>query len=333
MQYWQHRTILSYLLWPLSLLYCFISGVRKYFYQCNILPQKKFPVPVIVVGNIYVGGTGKTPFTIALVQYLQQCGYNPGIVSRGYKSKTKHYPYFVKEDDDALAVGDEAILLSRHCACPVIIDPRRTRAATALLEKHDIDVIVSDDGLQHYAMARDIEILLIDSQRMFGNGWRLPAGPLREGLKRLNSVNFVVMHGAENKKYSPWHFSLEPYQWVNCKNTQQVLQLDKFSSHTVHAVAAIGNPERFYQSLKTLGLSVIPHSFPDHFVFKADDLSFSNKFPLAMTEKDSVKCLRFAKSDWWYLQIKVKIEQKFFIKLEKCISKIQKKKEKIYANK
>ena len=326
MQCWQRRTLLSYVLWPLSLVYYAISNIRKVLYQINILPQKRLPIPVIVVGNIYVGGTGKTPFVIALVHYLQKRGYKPGIVSRGYKGKANGYPCSVDEYSDVTEVGDEAMLLYGHCHCPVVVDPKRARGATALLAQ-GVDIIVSDDGLQHYALARDIEIVLIDAERMFGNGLYIPAGPLRESKSRLKTVDFIVMHGQQDRRYSPWHFSLQPSQWVNCKNPEHTLPLNEFTGKTVHAVAGIGYPTRFFRCLTALGLSIIEHPFPDHHAFKLTDLQVNDDFPLVMTEKDSVKCQRFARADWWYLQVRVKISDKFFYSNRKMCIKCSTKEE------
>ena len=304
---WQRKTFTSHLLLPLSWLYCLIVLVRKTLYRLGVLSTVKLPVPVIVVGNLTVGGTGKTPLVIWLSRWLREQGFRPGVVSRGYGGRARRWPQPVRADADPDIVGDEPVLLARHCGCPVMVDPRRPRAAQALLDNEHCDVIVSDDGLQHYALARDIEIAVIDGERRFGNGRCLPAGPLREPLSRLRSVDLCVVNGSSRGQ--ELDMIMSPVGFINLKHKHRCEPAGFFRGGTVHAVAGIGHPQRFFAGLGELGLEVIAHPFPDHHRYRPQDIGFHDDLPVIMTEKDAVKCeamIDFSASRgdrWWYLAI------------------------------
>jgi tetraacyldisaccharide 4'-kinase len=283
-------------------------SARRYAYRVGILKTKQFPVPVIVIGNITVGGTGKTPCVVALSHALKQNGWKPGIVSRGYAGSAKEYPLRVFPDSNPKEAGDEAVLLALDSGCPVIVDPVRTRAVETLLKETDCDVILSDDGLQHYALGRSIEIALVDAERELGNRHLLPAGPLREPPSRLKDVDYVVYHGAATSVYT---LTLIPSHWVNCADPNQTLPLMHFSEKTVHAIAAIGNPERYFHSLRQLGINIIPHPFPDHHPFTLDELKFTPLHPIVMTSKDAVKCRYFATQTMYYLAVRPQLSEGF----------------------
>jgi tetraacyldisaccharide 4'-kinase len=295
------------LLIPLSLLFGVLSGLRRYCYRAGLFRSEKLPVPVVVVGNISVGGTGKTPLVIWLVNKLKQAGYNPAIISRGYGSIVTQ-PLSVNFKSDPCQVGDEPVLLSRRCNCPVWVGPNRVETAQALLAEHpQCDVIVSDDGLQHYALQRDFEIAVVDSTRGFGNGRLLPAGPLRESISRLKTVDAVVYNGdTRPQEYvNPESFimQLESDDFHNLNHPETKAAIAEFKGRRVCAIAGIGNPQRFFQQLSQAGLQFESRSFPDHHNFQAEDLQIGNADVILMTEKDAVKCIAFAKPDWWYLPV------------------------------
>ena len=277
--------------------------------------QQQFAVPVIVVGNITVGGVGKTPVVIELTNTLVKRGLRVGVVSRGYGAAVRTFPYSVDKECQAALVGDEPLLIAKRTDCPVIIDPKRVRAIHYLLKHHHCDVIISDDGLQHYAMGRAIEIVVIDGQRGFGNGWCLPAGPLRESPKRLTQSDFIVINGEECKpKLSAWipkkyAMSLQAGSLVNLV-TGQPYPIESIHG-AVAAVAAIGDPQRFFSSLRALGLIVQEYPFPDHYFFRPEDLDFSEEIVL-MTEKDAVKCQGFARENWFYLPVEARLSDEFW---------------------
>lgn len=295
--------LLSVLLLPLSLLYWMVITVRRWAFSSGLLASYRAPIPVIVIGNISVGGNGKTPFTIALVEYLIAKGYKPAIVSRGYGGKSSDYPMEVFADSSVKQTGDEALLLKQTCNCPVMIDPKRPRAIRQLLANYSLDVIISDDGLQHYAMQRDIEVIMVDGERQFGNQWLIPAGPLRETVSRLSQADYVVTTGSQQIKISPWNMQLVADKLINCKNLTTYSNPMSIKTQNIHAIASIGNPKRFFDTLLQLGFKITPHVFPDHYSFKPSDLEKFSSSPLIMTAKDAVKCRHFANSNWWYLTV------------------------------
>lgn len=310
-RYWYRKKlhIITILLMPLSFLFGLCAAIRRLLYRHNILKSHRFSIPVIVVGNIVVGGTGKTPLVIWLAEFLRAQGFKPGIVSRGVGGKAHAKPHWVTANDSARVVGDEAILLLQNSGCPVVIGVDRVAAVRELLKRSQCNIVISDDGLQHYKLARDIEIAVVDGVRRFGNQWLLPAGPLRERVSRLNTVDFIIVNGGD--KQDEFSMLLEPAQMVSVSHPEKKIPFAEFPRSKVHAVAGIGNPERFFTVLKTAGFDLIPHKFPDHFQFGANHLDFTETLPILMTEKDAVKCRSFASQDYWYLHITAKINNKF----------------------
>jgi tetraacyldisaccharide 4'-kinase len=302
---WYKPHAIRWLLSPLSGLYRLVSFVRKQCYFLGLLKQHRVPVPVIIVGNISVGGTGKTPFVIYLIQRLQQQGFKPGVISRGYGGHSDNYPITVSNNSDPAIVGDEPVIIARQTNCPVVVSPTRVSAASFLLEHNDCDLIVSDDGLQHYALARDIEIVLVDEQRQFGNQYCLPAGPLREPLSRLQDVDFIVYNGGSND--TAFNMSLSASDAVNLSDFNVTKSIADFQGQEVHAIAGIGNPKRFFNQLTQMGIYVIPHEFADHHVFVKQDLEFNDNKTILMTEKDAVKCQFFAKNEMWFIPVETTV--------------------------
>jgi len=284
-----------------------IGRLRRLFH--SLRPSRRLPVPVIVVGNISVGGTGKTPLVLWLVERLRAAGYRPGVISRGYGAHGRSAAA-VAPEDDPVVVGDEPILIARRGACPVWVAKRRLDAGLGLLGAHpEVDVIVADDGLQHYALPRDLEIAVVDGQRGFGNGLLLPAGPLREGRSRLASVDAVVVNGANPR------LEFDAPTFVMRLNGGRLYRLDRpevdetpgyFASRPVHAVAAIGNPSRFFEALGRLGIPITPHAFPDHHRFRPDELPAGT---VIMTEKDAVKCVAFGREDIWVYAVDAEVSE------------------------
>lgn len=305
---WYKPQPIRWLLSPLSLLYRIVITLRKALYKAGIFKQTKLTVPVIIVGNISVGGTGKTPFVIWLAMQLQQAGFKPGIISRGYGGKAETYPQSVTPDSDPRIVGDEPIIITRQTACPMVVSPNRVEAGQQLLQQHDCDIIISDDGLQHYALGRDIEIIVVDGQRLFGNQYCLPAGPLREPLSRLNDIDFVVHNTPRDTAAYGMH--LQQGQAINLPDPTLTKPLAEFNAQTVHAIAGIGNPNRFFDQLSKQGLTLTPHPFADHHPYQANDLQFNDDKPILMTEKDAVKCTHFAHKNMWYIPIEASISGK-----------------------
>lgn len=310
--HWYHKTPLSLLLLPLSGLYRLLILLRRQAYQQGLLRVRRVEAKVIVVGNITVGGTGKTPLVIWLVEFLKAQGFTPGIVSRGYRAKTRCFPQRVETSSDPREVGDEAVLLARRGDCPVLIDPDRARAADLLATQ--CNVIISDDGLQHYALGRDIEIAVVDGMRRFGNGYCLPAGPLREPLKRLHSVDLKVCNGGEPRE-NEFRMALHPLGIYNLQNAASIKTVGHFKDKTVHAIAGIGYPARFFNQLHLAGVNVIEHAFPDHHDFSASDLQFADDFEIVMTEKDAVKCRRYAEPHHWYMPVQAILDDAFSSRL------------------
>ena len=285
---------------PLTCLFFIISHGRRWWLQSVLPAQKNNDIPVVVIGNINVGGTGKTPLVCFLVETLKKQGLNVGIISRGYGSDAPHYPYALSVGEPASVVGDEPKLLRDRLNCPVVIGSDRN-AAIKLLSEQDVDLILSDDGLQHYKMARDYELVVLDQQRQLGNGWLLPAGPLREGEWRLNKVDQVVYNGGD--------MHIMPTAWVNAK-TGQRKALSFFADEHVHAVVGIGNPQRFFNTLTALDVQFKEHVFEDHYKFQRHDVIIADSFShtIVMTEKDWVKCIDFATESMWYLEVSATLE-------------------------
>ncbi|WP_308872955.1 tetraacyldisaccharide 4'-kinase [Thiothrix subterranea] len=273
----------KYLLLPLTGVFCVLAALRRWQHKRQ---QVKHAVPVIVVGNISVGGTGKTPLVIWLVERLREAEFKPGVVSRGYQRQ-------------AGDIGDEPTLIKQRTQVPIAIGSDRNQAIATLLQQHTCDIIIADDGLQHYRMGRDVEICVVDGQRRFGNGYCLPAGPLRESISRLQSCDFVIVNGDTMQMRGDTLVNLA---------TDETQLLMTWGDKTVHVVTGIGNPQRFLQSLKQAGLQVIPHLYPDHHAFTGTELCFDDTHPIIMTEKDAVKCRQFAGQNAWYLPIEAVLD-------------------------
>ncbi|HEY6922669.1 MAG TPA: tetraacyldisaccharide 4'-kinase [Steroidobacteraceae bacterium] len=294
------------LLQPLSWLYDVVIRSRRKAFSHGWLETHRVGRPVIVVGNLTVGGTGKTPLVIWLARQLTAQGLQVGIVSRGYGSRSGEKPRVVSGESSWQDVGDEPLLISRRTGCVTIVGRDRVAAARALVERH-VDVIIADDGLQHLRLGRDCEIVVIDGARGFGNGRMLPAGPLREPVSRASQADLLVVNGAvEHSSLTrvgvpierAARMTLMPGRAVRVDG-QGSRPLEDFRSGPVHAMAGIGNPERFFRDLRNQGLETIEHAFPDHHPFTATDLSFGDALPVLMTEKDAVKCAPFAAPGWW----------------------------------
>lgn len=306
---WYKDPFIGVLLMPLGFLFSDFVKFRKFLYRIGVLKKHTLSVPVIVIGNITVGGTGKTPLIIWLAQLLKNEGFKPGIISRGYGGQAEVWPQWVEPNSTAENVGDEALLIARQTGCPMAVSPLRVDAARMLLEKSVCDVILSDDGLQHYALNRDIEIAVIDGERRFGNSYCLPAGPLREPIDRLLSVDFIVVNG-EKSEDNEFSMQITGNTAVNLVTGQQK-PLQEFNATGCHALAGIGNPDRFFKLLASAGLTCKTHSFPDHYRFQRSDISFSGFGPVLMTEKDAVKCMTFAGEQHWYVPVKAVPETGF----------------------
>lgn len=313
-QAWYRRRLAPslLLLLPLHGLFVLISFLRKWLYKIGLLNVYRAPVPVLVVGNISVGGTGKTPVTQALVTWLAQQGYRPAIISRGYGGQGP-YPQLVTSQSDPREIGDEPRLLAQRTAVPVAVSPNRQQAIELLLNANpDVNLIISDDGLQHYRLARDFELVVVDGYRGHGNGWRLPIGPLREPLARLQQADMVVQNGGQAELFG-WRFELKPGTWRRVRdNTEVVLGQGPFS-----AIAGIGHPQRFFDTLNALSIRVEQQvAFADHHAYTASELSqFDSTQGLLMTEKDAAKCQGFAPLNWYYLPVTAQFETAFWQEL------------------
>jgi tetraacyldisaccharide 4'-kinase len=302
---WYERRSPPWWLMPLSATYAAAAASRRYLYARRWRKSTRVPVPVVVVGNLSVGGTGKTPLVCWLAQSLRQLGYEPGVVTRGYGGSAMSARLIQPSDDPGL-VGDEAILLARRSGAPVAVGRDRPAAAQLLVDA-GCNVVVSDDGLQHYALRRDCEIVVIDGERGFGNGGILPAGPLRETPQRLAAVDAVVVNGgpAQNgglSQQGALHMRLEARS-AESLDGRRAKPLDEFAGCEVHAVAGIGNPGRFFNMLRAHGMDVTEHALPDHAKIQLSDISFADGRPVLMTEKDAVKCTAIAGAEHWYVPV------------------------------
>jgi tetraacyldisaccharide 4'-kinase len=304
---WYRITPLHLLLIPLSLIFGLLSAIRRFLYRNHVLKSEKLPVPVIVVGNITVGGSGKTPLTLWLAQQLGSEGWHPGIVSRGYRGKAS-FPRVVSPSDSADSVGDEPLLMAQRNLCPVWVGGNRAAAAHALLQAHpECDVILSDDGLQHYRLRRDFEIAVVDGIRRFGNRLLLPAGPLREPPSRLEEVDAIVINNGETRN-GEYRMQLEGSVFHNLLNPETIVRPSDLHGLRLYAIAGIGHPQRFFEHLASLGLDIQAHPFPDHHCFTPADLAFTDADAILMTEKDAVKCASFATEKCWVLRVDAQID-------------------------
>lgn len=325
---WQQDSLWLKLLLPLSWLFSAISGMRRRYlqsrYQCQ---SQSFAAPVIIVGNISVGGSGKTPLIVALVKALKQRGFKPGVVSRGYAGKAHSYPLSVNPQTRVTESGDEPLLIAQLAQCPVVVDADRRAAVAYLLAHNNCNLVLSDDGLQHYRLHRDIEIVVVDGQRGVGNGRCLPAGPLREGPERLGQADFVVVNGKLSGSLDLGDINsdlmqIAPRRMTRLRTAESQpieLWLQEHVIQRVHAVAAIGNPQRFADTLEQLGLEVALHGHNDHGSLTAEDLSFEDNLPVIITAKDAVKLLAHGTDtladNIWVLEIEAQIDNDFIDRL------------------
>ena len=325
---WYQRRWWLWFLWPLSMLFAILSASRRYLFKAGFKssarPDGCF---IIVVGNISVGGNGKTPVVIELAEYLQKQGLTPGILSRGYGGSATSFPHTVHHRDSAALVGDEPHLMAMRTGQPVVIDPVRARGAKCLREQHQCDVIICDDGLQHYALQRDMEIVVMDERR-FGNGRLLPMGPLREGVWRLDTVD-LILHNVQQFESArllgvataQYPMQLAPGQVVSVADPTVSFTLEEFVARQlpVHALAGIGNPQRFFDQLEGLGIRTQTQTpFADHYQYSKQDIPDG---PVIMTEKDAVKVAPFAHSDCWYLKVSAHLPAAFYHQLDTKLSR------------
>jgi len=350
---WYRGAWWLYLLLPLSWLFQIVAKLRRRRLTArhsrphsHSQSQFTFPVPIVVIGNISVGGTGKTPLILALLERLKARGLKVGVVSRGYGADSSRFPILLTEEHSATEVGDEPLLIHRTSGVPVVVDPDRLRACEFLIEREEVDVVLSDDGLQHYGMPRDMEIAVVDGERLFGNGLCLPAGPLREPVSRLSEVQAIVLNCGVNGADAPdsverfrkslamndappvFAMGLQARVLSNLKTGETRL----FSGapfkmgDEIQAVTGIGNPQRFFDLLKALPYSVSDYAFPDHHPFQKEDLLAAGidfTKPIAMTEKDGIKCQSFANENFWVVQIDVDLSEDFVqeitLEIAKCL--------------
>lgn len=310
MKIWQSINLFTLLLAPFSLLFWLISQLRRTLYRAKILKSYRSPVPVLVVGNISVGGNGKTPVVVWLVEQLQQRGIKVGVISRGYGGKNKQFPQLVTAESDPEQMGDEPVLIAQRTHAPVAISPNRQQSIELLLSRFELDLIITDDGLQHYALQRDMEWVVVDGERRFGNGFVLPAGGLRELPSRLKSVQAVICNG-KSANPNEHLMSLEPTDAINLK-TGERKPLQAFAGSEVVALAGIGYPPRFFTMLQDLGIRLKDrHSFADHQTYRHQMIAplANANTPLLMTEKDAVKCHAFAEANWWFMPVSAKFSE------------------------
>jgi tetraacyldisaccharide 4'-kinase len=297
------------LLRPLSMLFAVLSTLRRSAYRRGLRRTHRSRLPVLVVGNLTVGGSGKTPLLLALIEALRRRGWRPGVIARGHGG-SEPGPARLPIDAKPARYGDEPCLLAQRAAAPVAIGRRRGEAAMLLESSGEVDVLLADDGLQHYALARDLEVLVVDGRRGFGNGALLPAGPLREPPARALECDFVVRNGGAARS-GEWAMRIEPASLWRLTDGETV-EASSMSERRVHAVAGIGEPARFFDTLRNIGFDPLEHAFPDHHAFTPADLAFGDALPVLMTEKDAVKCRAFARERWYALGVEAQLPQDFY---------------------
>lgn len=303
---WYQQTKWLPLLYPASWLVAAVASFRLWKFQRRAAVP---PVPVLVIGNITVGGTGKTPLVVAMCDYLSERGLRVAVISRGYGAKPPHYPWSVEPEQSAAQAGDEPLLIRRRTGVPVVIDPKRIRALHYAIEHYQPDVVISDDGLQHFALPRSVEVVVLDAERGLGNGRCLPAGPLREPASRLEKVDFLVLNGRPDVRWPKAQVMvLQPDDPVNLK-TGERMPMEEFATRhpLVDAFAGIGNPQRFFASLTSWEIRVTGHALADHHVFSPRDFAGLEQSTVIMTEKDALKCLDFATDNFWYLPVSARL--------------------------
>jgi tetraacyldisaccharide 4'-kinase len=326
---WHKKSLWLMLLLPLSVLFQFLAKSRRAKLESN--PNRLvLSVPVIVIGNISAGGTGKTPVVMALINDLKTRGYKPGVISRGYGGDAPDAPLSVHKNTPVTQSGDEAKLIAQLCCVPVVVDPLRDRAYSHLVDSFDVDVVVSDDGLQHYNLPRTIEVAVVDGQRMFGNARVFPAGPLREPVERLGEVDFILLNGVDSltePQILAAKVKLQPYADLGVLELQPTVFVNQQSGerkpfagapfnmgNRLQAVTGLGNPERFFNLLETLSYQVERYPFPDHHSFSKTDfeqLNLDEFQPIVMTEKDAIKCEEFARPNFWTLKVALTLPDDF----------------------
>ncbi len=319
---WHKKGYALWLLIPLSWLFTGVAALRRRLYQKGVLTQTRFKVPVIVVGNLSLGGSGKTPLVIYIAKMLQTHGLRVGVISRGYKGSHQR-PTLVDTQSDPALVGDEPYMIHQHLQCPVVVGKNRVAALQCLLENNTVDVVLSDDGLQHYALARALEIVVMPfvgaglsaGPVMPVNTYCLPAGPLREPLSRLKTVDLIVYNAAQIPDHSldkpVYCMQYRPDLLYNAMDLEKKQPLAFFKGMQVHAVAGLGNPTRFFSLLQAAGLEIIPHIYPDHYAYQASDILFEDSLPVILTEKDFVKCTHFVQDQHWILPIHAVLSEGF----------------------
>lgn len=299
--------------WPVffvlpDLILSLLVTLRRFLYKVGVIPSWRCPVPVIIVGNVTVGGTGKTPLVIWLAEQLKAKGYSPGIISRGYGGSAEEVTEVFKDANPSF-VGDEPLLMSMRTSCPVWIGKKRPAVVRALLKANpQCDVIISDDGLQHYALKRDFEIVVVDGVRHYGNGAMLPFGPMREPLWRVLDADAVVVNGGDADFWSGEHLMrLHGGDFYSLSDAGKTSSAKDFEGKKIHAFAGIGHPARFFNHLRQLELEVVEHPFPDHHAYSPVDLQIEGAEVILMTEKDAVKCLKFPQKNIWVLPVQAEV--------------------------
>ena len=317
---WYSKNIFSLLLSPLSLIYISIIYLRHTLYRLGLISITKINVPTIVIGNIVAGGTGKTPLVIWLAKHFKDKGFLPGIVSRGYGGTYLSNIELVKPTSNPLLVGDEPVIIARNTNCPVVVAKIRAKGAKELVEKYNCNIIFCDDGMQHYSLARDIEIAVIDGQRRFGNNYCFPAGPLREPKSRIFKADLIV--SKYNARTCEHKMDYTYKQLVSLNELSKTIPISDLHGMTVHVIAGINNPDHFFSYLRSHKLELIIHKFPDHYSYTEDDVKFNDNFPVVMTEKDAVKCLNYSSDKYWYIPISAELSKLFVCDLDKLMGKI-----------
>jgi tetraacyldisaccharide 4'-kinase len=314
---WYGESRLAFLLSPLSAIFYVLSSIRKHNQHSS---QIHFDATVIIVGNITVGGTGKTPMVIALVTELLNRDYKVGVASRGYQGTIKK-PTLLHNSHTPAEVGDEPLLIFQNTQAAVMVGSNRVMVIQSLIKDYQCDVIICDDGMQDYRFKHDVEIVMVDGDRVFGNQMLLPAGPLREPIKRLQKANLIISTNKVIPAISSDCMKLHIETAVNIHNHAITKDLAEWGNETVHVVAGIGNPERFFNALKALGLNVIEHSYPDHVSLTQKDVTFPDQLSVLMTEKDAVKCRHYDLKNTWYIPLKAEIPNEFLGRVIKLINK------------
>ena len=315
--YWYESSPVVWLLLPLSALYRLLTSIRRQLYKCKIKKSISADVPVVVVGNIVAGGSGKTPLLISLCEYARKKGFTPGVVSRGYGGSFTGLKQ-VASTDNAASVGDESLMIHQKTNVPVVVGSDRVAAIRFLLETSSCNVVFSDDGMQHYRMNRDFEIAVVDASRQFGNGFSLPAGPLREPVSRLSEVDLIVYNTTGSDSAEQISYSLQ-FSNVKSLTGDEEQPLSSFQQKTVHVAAGIGNPLKFFNQLREKGLKVVEHAFSDHHQYKLADFSGWQKECIIMTEKDAIKCRDLSLSDAWVVNASVHMTSALENQLDKLL--------------